>query len=135
MKYLINCKIVLITGTDKNKIEELSSKLMEENDYELLLHPYATEHPTVQVEKMKELLLIDKNYLIISNSDHVINIIRVMVKEKYISSTDVIIYHINDEIDKIEIDRKGELSEYPRNFLNVWSDLLLKLLNRNTKNR
>ncbi len=72
-----------------------------------------------------------------THSDHVLNGVRVAVKEKpVIKDIVTIFFHekISEEkeeyskITPIKIDKQGELSEYPQNFLDEWSNQLLKLI-------
>ena len=70
-----------------------------------------------------------------THSDHIINSIRVAVKEKVIDNKEVAIVHFNrveEDIDslKIRIDKYGELSNYPDGFLDEWGNQLMKLLDR-----
>jgi len=72
-----------------------------------------------------------------THSDHILNGVRVAVKEKKINPLNVNIQYFergNDaevhesKISTIEVDRKGELSHYPKDLLEEWSNQLLKLL-------
>ncbi len=65
-----------------------------------------------------------------TNSDHIINAIRVSIKEGVISHRKVRIFH-NDTLTKITqiyIDKNGTLSEYPDGLLDEWGNQLTKLL-------
>jgi len=73
-----------------------------------------------------------------THSDHVLNGIRVSVREDKIKSPDVAIYYFNrvsnsnaeheSVITTVSINRAGELSEYPKGLLDEWSSQLFKLL-------
>ncbi|MDL2227117.1 DUF3696 domain-containing protein [Deltaproteobacteria bacterium OttesenSCG-928-M10] len=72
-----------------------------------------------------------------THSDHVINGVRVAVKEERIKSSDVALFYFDREITeteqfanitKIEIRPDGDLSDYPENLLNEWANQLMKLV-------
>ena len=72
-----------------------------------------------------------------THSDHIINGVRVAVKEKKILKENVRILFFerdtfNDEqqtiIKEILIDKNGELSDYPRDFLDEWNEQLMRLI-------
>ena len=69
----------------------------------------------------------------LTHSDHVINALRVAIKEKKINRNDVIINWFNNKCNRyfftaVEIDNNGELSSYPLNFLDEWQNQLMKLM-------
>ena len=79
----------------------------------------------------------DVQIVIETHSDHILNGIRVAVKEKHISNDKVIAFYFDkvvetseqySKITNIEIDKNGELSDYPKNMLDEWSNQLLKLI-------
>lgn len=106
----------------------------------IIENPESHIHPRGQVELGKLISLAAMNgaqIFVETHSDHIINGIRLSVKEKLINKKDVCIFNFekittNDEqfsIAKlINIDDKGELSEYPENFMDEWSNQILKLL-------
>ena len=72
-----------------------------------------------------------------THSDHIINGIRVAVKNKKINKKNVKIIFFNRDIDQNEqqtnineilIDQNGELSEYPIDFLDEWNEQLMRLI-------
>lgn len=72
-----------------------------------------------------------------THSDHIINGIRVAVKDRNISHSDVsfdwfskkiIGKKVSSDVETIQIDKNGELSEYPDGFLDEWDSQLGKLL-------
>lgn len=72
-----------------------------------------------------------------THSDHILNGIRVAVKDESVDKNKVNIMYfdkINTEkeqysrITQIQIDKNGELSEYPKNMLDEWSNQLFKLM-------
>lgn len=72
-----------------------------------------------------------------SHSDHIINGVRVAVKEGLIHRDDLSIYYFSrnvhgeehcSEITEIGVDRQGELSCYPEGLLDEWSNLLVRLI-------
>lgn len=69
-----------------------------------------------------------------SHSDHIINSIRVAVKEKALHPEDVAVSYFSTNgdnesvVNPVEIDGNGELSDYPSGLLDEWGDLLSRLL-------
>lgn len=68
-----------------------------------------------------------------SHSDHIINGIRVAVKEKILDSEDVAISYFSKNcnqatvVDEIRLDERGELDKYPVGLLDEWGNLMEKL--------
>lgn len=72
-----------------------------------------------------------------THSDHIVNGIRVAVKENEIDSKKVNIEYFTrkvtedeqfSKIQNIKVDRNGELSDYPTDFMDEWNNQLLKLI-------
>ncbi|MDR2441737.1 MAG: DUF3696 domain-containing protein [Planctomycetaceae bacterium] len=72
-----------------------------------------------------------------THSDHLLNGIRVAIKEQLIKHSDVIIDFFDKKIEdfkahtvvsEIKIDKNGSLSDYPKYFLDEWEQQLLKLI-------
>ena len=72
-----------------------------------------------------------------SHSDHIINGIRVSVKEGLISTDNISVNYFDrnlksniheTEIINIKIDKNGELSKYPEGLLDEWTNLLMRLI-------
>lgn len=72
-----------------------------------------------------------------THSDHILNGIRVAVKDGLIPKDEVCISYFdkitNDKeqytrIAQIKVDKQGELSDYPKDFLDEWNNQLLKLI-------
>lgn len=72
-----------------------------------------------------------------SHSDHIINGVRVAVKEGIIQQNQLAVYYFSrdlraeehkTEITEILIDRHGELNHYPEGLLDEWNNLLVKLI-------
>lgn len=116
--------------------------LLKANPGDLIIieNPESHIHPRGQAElgKMMALAAAGGVQIIVeTHSDHIINGIRVAVKEERIKAKDAIIYYFDkafeaneqySSITNVEIDRNGELSEYPENMLDEWNDQLMKLL-------
>jgi predicted ATPase len=112
----------------------------KKGDLLIIENPESHIHPRGQAELGKLIALLAQNdvqIIIETHSDHIINGIRVGVKENpEIKDRTVLFYFekvVTDneqysKITNIEIDSKGELSEYPKNLLEEWSNQLLKLL-------
>lgn len=112
----------------------------KQGDLIIIENPESHIHPRGQAELGKLISLIAQNdvqIIIETHSDHIINGIRVGVKENPVMKDRTILFYFEkvvtdseqySEITNIEIDSKGELSEYPKNLLEEWSNQLLKLL-------
>lgn len=106
----------------------------------IIENPESNIHPRGQVELGKLISLAAQNgaqLFIETHSDHILNGIRVSVKDMSIDKNNVNIMYFDkitsekeqySNIKQIKIDENGELSEYPKNFLDEWSNQLLKLL-------
>lgn len=102
--------------------------------------PESHIHPKGQAALGKLLSLVamnDVQVIVETHSDHVLNGVRVAAKEQDISPEDVMIFYFQKEIlereqfskiTNIEVDANGELSEYPKNLLEEWSNQLIKLV-------
>lgn len=118
----------------------LALLIAEEKKIIVIENPESHIHPRGQAElgKLISLAASTKAQLFIeTHSDHILNGIRVSVKENLVDKNGVnILYFDKETTDKeqftkvklIDIDRNGELSEYPKNFLDEWSNQLLKLV-------
>lgn len=109
---------------------------------ELLIieNPESHIHPRGQAELGRLIALTAQNnvqLIIETHSDHIVNGIRVAVKENPVLKDETIIFYFDkvvtdteqySKIENIEIDENGELSEYPQNMMDEWSNQLLKLL-------
>ena len=103
-------------------------------------NPESHIHPKGQAELGKLIAMasnIGAQLFIETHSDHILNGIRVAVKEKLIDKSKVNVMYFNkittdteqfSNVTQIEIDKNGELSEYPEDFLDEWSNQLLKLV-------
>ncbi|GHV85484.1 hypothetical protein AGMMS50230_10920 [Spirochaetia bacterium] len=116
---------------------------VQENDSILLIeNPEGHLHPKGQAA-MGELIALTvstgKQVILETHSDHIINSIRVSVRESKINinKEDVILFFCNRERNDsghyttaipIEIDENGTLSGYPDNFLDEWSNQLSRLI-------
>lgn len=113
---------------------------VEQGKIVVIENPESHIHPKGQAELGRLMALATSagaQLFIETHSDHIINGIRVAVKESFIGTKDVNILFFEKEsteneqftkITPIKIDRNGELSDYPQNFLDEWSNQLLKLL-------
>ncbi|MGL4977795.1 MAG: DUF3696 domain-containing protein, partial [Cetobacterium sp.] len=70
-----------------------------------------------------------------TNSDHILNGIRVAIKEKVIDCLDVKTYYFSknlgdslSEVEKIEINENGKIEKWPIGFFDEWENQLEKLL-------
>lgn len=107
----------------------------------IIENPESHVHPKGQA-KLGELIALSASnngqIFIETHSDHVLNGIRVAVKESKIKSPDVAIYYFDRTLNNkaeheslittISIDKNGELSEYPKGLLDEWNSQLFKLI-------
>ena len=72
-----------------------------------------------------------------THSDHIINGIRVAVKNKELSTAKAKLFYFDRVLDSSEqysaveeilIDKNGELSDYPKSFLDEWNEQLMELI-------
>lgn len=106
----------------------------------IIENPESHIHPRGQAELGKLIAKVAENdvqVIIETHSDHILNGIRVAVKESTIDKERVVAYYFNkrveeqeqySEITAINIDRNGSLSKYPENLLDEWSNQISKLI-------
>jgi predicted ATPase len=106
----------------------------------IIENPESHIHPRGQAELGKLIALTAQNdiqLIIETHSDHLVNGIRVAIKENPVLKDNAIIFYFDkmvtaseqySTITNVEFDQNGELSEYPINMLDEWSNQLLKLL-------
>lgn len=109
-------------------------------DLIIIENPESHIHPKGQVELGKLIALSAQNdiqIIIETHSDHILNGIRVGVKENPELVDRTIVFYFEkmvketeqySKVTNIVLDAKGELSDYPENLLDEWSKQLLKLL-------
>lgn len=115
----------------------LSSK---PGDTIIIENPESHIHPRGQAELGKLLSLCASTgvqLIVETHSDHILNGIRVSVKEENIQAKDVNILFFDKKnegseqfstISSIKVDLQGNLNEYPKNFMEEWNNQLLKLI-------
>ncbi len=110
---------------------------------QIIENPESHLHPKGQ-SMMGQLLAraaaVGQQLFIETHSDHVINGVRVAVKNGLISPDDVNIFFFKRDLDtkfkgsgdtlisRIFLDSEGELSDYPEGFLDEWDNQLMKLI-------
>jgi predicted ATPase len=106
----------------------------------IIENPESHIHPRGQAEMGKLIALLAQNevqIIVETHSDHILNGIRVGVKEQKLDKNRAIIFYFEkvveateqySKITNIKLDENGELSEYPAGLLDEWSNQLLKLL-------
>lgn len=106
----------------------------------IIENPESHIHPRGQAELGNLIALAAANgaqLFIETHSDHILNGIRVAVKQQNIIEHEVNIMYFDKitteneqytNINFIEIDKRGELSEYPKDFLDEWNNQLIKLI-------
>ena len=111
-----------------------------ENELLIIENPESHIHPRGQAELGKLIALVAQNnvqIIVETHSDHILNGIRVAVKEKDIAKENVVAFYFNkvvepteqySDITAIDFDKNGTLSEYPDNLLDEWSKQISKLI-------
>lgn len=106
----------------------------------IIENPESHIHPRGQAELGKLIALVAQNdvqLIIETHSDHIVNGIRVGVKENPLLKDRTILFYFNkivtpneqySQVTNIHVDKNGELSEYPINLLDEWSNQLFKLM-------
>ena len=106
----------------------------------IIENPESHIHPRGQAEIGKLIAraaMNDVQVIVETHSDHIVNGIRVAVKEQDITEDKVMFFYFERKIEEreqfskitnIEVDRNGELSSYPKNLLDEWSKQLIKLV-------
>jgi len=106
----------------------------------IIENPEAHLHPRGQAELGKLMALCASTgaqVFVETHSDHIINGIRVSVREKLVDSSSVNICWFSKvtttneqytSIKEIHVDRQGELSDYPADFMDEWNNQLLRLV-------
>jgi predicted ATPase len=112
----------------------------EEGKIIVIENPESHIHPRGQAELGKLIAFsasLGTQLFVETHSDHILNGIRVAVKEELISKEEVNISYFDKittdteqytRITQIKVDKHGELSEYPKDFMDEWNNQLLKLI-------
>ncbi|EHO84444.1 AAA family ATPase [Fusobacterium ulcerans] len=108
----------------------------EKGDLVVIENPESHLHPRGQVEIAKLCAIAAQNgvqIIIETHSDHILNGIRVAVKEKDIDYRNTSVYYfskddLRTEAFKVEIDEKGKIGKWPKGFFDEWNIQLEKLL-------
>jgi predicted ATPase len=112
----------------------------EKNKIIVIENPESHIHPRGQAEMGKLIALAAQTWaqlFVETHSDHILNGIRVAVKESEVDKENVNILFFDKKTTKNEqfvyvtpilIDENASLSEYPENFLDEWSNQLSKLI-------
>jgi len=115
--------------------------LMAKKDRLIIIeNPEAHLHPRGQAEMGRLMALAAQSGAQIiaeTHSDHILNGVRVAVKDGDLPKEDARIFFFDRKttdfeqysyVTSIKIDDKGELSQYPPNFLDEWNNQLFKLI-------
>ena len=109
----------------------------KENGLLLIENPESHLHPKGQVAIADLIARVARQGTQIiceSHSDHIINGIRVAVKEKKLASEDLSVVYFDKDEDQmtktteIAVDSEGSLSAYPEGFLDEWGILMSELI-------
>jgi predicted ATPase len=107
----------------------------------IIENPESHIHPKGQAKIGELVALCASNgcqVLVETHSDHILNGVRVAIKENKIECSDAAIYYFErislskqeheSVITTVNFDKNGELSEYPNGLLDEWSSQLFKLI-------
>ena len=106
----------------------------------IIENPESHIHPRGQAELGKliaKVAMNDVQVIVETHSDHIVNGIRVAVKEKDITDDRLLMFYFERKVEEkeqysqitnIEVDSNGELNSYPKNLLDEWSKQLVKLV-------
>lgn len=113
----------------------VAALLVQEDSLLIVENPEAHLHPAAQSRIMKFLIRVakEKNLQLIieSHSDHVVNGMRIAMKEGTLEMRDAhVLYFSDDEnpVKMITCDDNGTLSDYPDDFMDEWTLQMLKLV-------
>lgn len=118
----------------------LTGLLAEENSIIIIENPEAHLHPGAQSRLVNFLVDCSKHknlqIFLETHSDHVINGLRISVKNRDIDKKDVSIIHFGrdnnlntkPEITQIKVDTNGNLSDYPDDFMDEWTQQMSQLV-------
>ena len=125
---------VTILGGDPSKIDYSKTGFNDPFLERKFLHPKLQVGYTEKfIKTITKFNTIDPNRscdVMITNSDHIINRLRVAKKNKEIDELYIEFYPFeSDKVITITVDKNGECSEYPIGFLDEWSNQLFKLVN------
>lgn len=112
----------------------------EEGKIIVIENPESHIHPRGQAELGKLISLaasIGSQLFVETHSDHILNGIRVAVKDNLVDKSKVNVMYFEKtttekeqftKITQIRVDAKGELSDYPKNMIDEWGNQLFKLM-------
>jgi len=121
--YVLPIIVALLTATK-------DSLILIENP-ESHLHP---KGQTAMAELMAHASACGAQIICESHSDHIINGVRVAVKEKVLSEKDATIAYfskdssLNTKVTKIRMDKNGNLDNYPSGLMDEWGYLMSRLI-------
>lgn len=117
----------------------VATLLAEEGSILIIENPEAHLHPGAQSRLTKFIIDIAQKkhlqVLIETHSDHVVNGMRIAIKQGLLAPDNGIIVHfahdngtVNPTIDLISCDRNGTLSDYPDDFMDEWTQQMFELV-------
>lgn len=115
--------------------------VVEHNSKLIIENPEAHLHPGAQSRLMKFLIKVSKErnlqLFIETHSDHIVNALRIAIKTSFakIDHKDATIIHVGrDDTNfeskywQIKIDKNGNLSDFPQEFMDEWTKQMLSLV-------
>lgn len=113
----------------------VAAKLSQKDSLLIVENPEAHLHPAAQSRIMKFLIQIAKaknlQLIIETHSDHVVNGMRIAMKEGTLKMSDAHVLHFSDDDNQVKMitcDINGTLSDYPDDFLDEWTSQMLELV-------
>lgn len=113
----------------------VAALLAQKDSLLIVENPEAHLHPAAQSRIMKFLIQVakekDLQLIIETHSDHVVNGMRIAVKEGVLDARDTHVLYFSDEESRVKMitcDKNGTLSDYPDDFLDEWTLQMLKLV-------
>lgn len=113
----------------------VAALLAKEESLLIIENPEAHLHPAAQSRIMNFLIQIAKKkklqVILETHSDHVVNGMRIAMKDGVLKTRDAHILYFSDEEPRVRMitcDPNGTLSEYPDDFMDEWTLQMLKLV-------
>lgn len=131
-------KVVVVTGLERNKdamakrcTELKLSGFKQLTNYAVVnrvdRHPHDIERAETNEILCLHKLLPNGKFFITTNSDHIINVLRVMRNKGEIDDLEVRHFGPDGTESKVEVGPDGEPDAYPDGFLDEWKNLMRQL--------
>lgn len=138
MPYGASYILPIIVACLLKKTNEAMQKILYKDRFVFIENPEAHLHPTAQSKLGKFLAKMANSgvqIIIETHSDHIINGIRIAIKNKEISNKDVVFNSFSkgkglgeNYVEEILIDENGRLDKWPKGFFDQYENDMLELL-------